>query len=82
VADAAVIAKPDAVRGSVVKAVVQLGENAIGGDGLVEELQQLVRTRLGAYKYPRAVEFVDELPKTVTGKLNRRQLTLREDELG
>ncbi len=81
VADAAVIAKPDAIRGSVVKAVVQLGENANGDDALVEELQQLVRTRLGAYKYPRSVEFIDELPKTVTGKLNRRQLTLREGEL-
>ncbi len=80
VADAAVIAKPDEVRGSVVKAVVQTAAGVTGDDELIVELQQLVRTRLGAYKYPRDVEFVTELPKTVTGKLNRRQLTLRESE--
>lgn len=78
IADAAVIAKPDEVRGSVVKAVVQLSIGAIGTEMLIDELQQLVKARLGAYKYPRSVEFVEELPKTVTGKLNRRQLTLRE----
>jgi len=81
VADVAVIAKPDEVRGSVVKAVVQTASGVDGDDELIVELQQLVRTRLGAYKYPRDVEFVAELPKTVTGKLNRRQLTLRENEL-
>ena len=67
VADAAVIAKPDAVRGSIVKAVVQLSSGASAGEALVAELQQLVRDRLGAYKYPRDVEFMDELPNTFTG---------------
>ncbi len=81
VADAAVIAKPDAVRGSIVKAVVQVSSGVNADEALVAELQQLVRDRLGAYKYPRDVEFMEELPKTVTGKLNRRLLTLREDEL-
>lgn len=79
VADAAVIAKPDAVRGSIVKAVVQLSAGVTGEESLVAELQQLVRERLGAYKYPREIEFTDELPKTVTGKLNRRLLTQREE---
>jgi acetyl-CoA synthetase len=78
VSDAAVIAKPDPIRGSVVKAVVQLGAGIDGDEALISELQQLVRDRLGAYKYPREIEFVDELPKTVTGKLNRRLLTDRE----
>lgn len=81
VADAAVIAKPDAVRGSIVKAVVQVSSGVVADEALIAELQQLVRDRLGAYKYPRDVEFMEELPKTVTGKLNRRLLTLREDEL-
>ena len=79
VADAAVIAKPDPVRGSIVKAVVQVSSGVSGDDALIAELQQLVRDRLGAYKYPRDVEFMDELPKTVTGKLNRRLLTEREE---
>jgi acetyl-CoA synthetase len=81
VADAAVIAKPDAVRGSIVKAVVEVSTGVSADEALVAELQQLVRDRLGAYKYPRDVEFMDELPKTVTGKLNRRLLTQREEEL-
>lgn len=80
VADAAVIAKPDDVRGSIVKAVVQVASGVTGDDALVAELQQLVRDRLGAYKYPREIEFTDELPKTVTGKLNRRLLTQREED--
>ena len=80
VADAAVIAKPDPVRGSIVKAVVQVASGVQANEALATELQGLVRDRLGAYKYPREIDFTNELPKTVTGKLNRRLLTQREEE--
>jgi len=80
VAEVAVVGSPDAVRGQVVKAFIKLSTGHSGSRELIEELQQLVKERLAAYKYPREVEFVTDLPTTTTGKLNRRQLRLREEE--
>ncbi|UCH25453.1 MAG: AMP-binding protein [Trueperaceae bacterium] len=80
VAEAAVVGSPDPVRGQIVKAFITLAEDYSGGEALVTELQQLVREQLAAYKYPREVTFVDHLPTTTTGKLNRRQLRLLEEE--
>ena len=74
VAIAAVIGVPDAIRGEVVKAFVVTAPGASGSPELVAELQELVRTRLSGYEVPRAIEFVAELPLTVTGKIRRAEL--------
>ncbi|MDE0287790.1 MAG: AMP-binding protein, partial [bacterium] len=78
VAEVAVIPSPDPIRGQVVKAVVVLAEGSAGGEELTAELQAQVKTQLAAYKYPRIVEYVDSLPKTTTGKLNRKLLASLE----
>jgi acetyl-CoA synthetase len=74
VAAVAVVGVPDDTRGQLVKAFVVARDGAEPGDGLAGELQEYVRTRLAAYEYPRRVEFVPELPLTVTGKIRRRAL--------
>jgi acetyl-CoA synthetase len=80
VREAAAVASPDERRGSVVKAFIVLAEGFEGSDELVEDIQRFVRDRLSAYAYPRRVEFVDELPKTLTGKIRRVELRQRELE--
>jgi acetyl-CoA synthetase len=75
---AAVIGVPDAIRGELVKAFVVTNAGNVGSPALVAELQQLVRTRLAPYEVPREIEFVDELPLTVTGKIRRGELRRRE----
>ena len=72
VAEAAAIGVPDEVRGQVVKAYVVL--RGAERSGLVEEIQDLVRQNLSRHEYPRQVEFVDSLPKTPAGKVNRKIL--------
>jgi acetyl-CoA synthetase len=74
VAESAVVASPDPQRGHVVKAFVRLVPGSEPGDELAAELQRHVRERLSAYAYPRKVEFVDDLPKTLTGKIRRSEL--------
>jgi acetyl-CoA synthetase len=74
VVEAAAVAAPDAQRGNVVKAFVHLADGYEPSDAMIEELQQHVRNRLSAYAYPRAIEFVDDLPKTLTGKIRRIEL--------
>ena len=78
VKEAAAIAVPDERRGSVVKAFIVLAEGHSGSDELVQEIQAHVRSRLSAYAYPRKIEFVDDLPKTLTGKIRRIELRQRE----
>jgi len=78
VAEAAVIAAPDEVRGEIVKAFVILAEDFEPSDELVKELQDHVKTVTAPYKYPRAVEFVKDLPKTISGKIRRGELKKRE----
>jgi acetyl-CoA synthetase len=80
VKEAAAIAIPDERRGSIVKAFVVLAEGHSGSDELVSEIQAHVRSRLSAYAYPRVIEFVDDLPKTLTGKIRRVELRQRELE--
>jgi len=79
VANAAVVPKPDAERGAVVKAYVVLAPGFAGSDGLVAELQQHVRGKLAPYEYPKEIEFLAELPMTTTGKVQRRVLRLQEE---
>jgi acetyl-CoA synthetase len=80
VANAAVVPKPDAERGAVVKAYVVLAPGQVGDAGLVQALQQHVRGQLAPYEYPKEIEFIDALPMTTTGKVQRRVLRLQEEE--
>jgi acetyl-CoA synthetase len=78
VKEAAAVASPDEVKGNVVKAFIVLAEGHDPSDELVKEIQRHVRDRLSAYAYPRKIEFVDDLPKTLTGKIRRIELRERE----
>ena len=78
VANAAVVPKPDAARGALVKAYVVLAPGFDGDDTLVAALQAHVRERLAPYEYPKEIEFIDALPMTTTGKVQRRLLRLQE----
>jgi acetyl-CoA synthetase len=79
VAEAAAVASPDERRGHVVKAFVVLAEGFEPSDELAQEIKAFVRDRLSAYAYPRRIEFVRDLPKTLTGKI--RRIELRQAEL-
>lgn len=74
VVECAVTAAPDPIRGKVVKASVILAAGYEPSDELVKELQDHVKHTTAPYKYPRIVEFVDELPKTIGGKIKRKQI--------
>ena len=74
VAECAVVAASDALRGQIVKAFVVLRQGAVAGPDLVRELQDFVKRTVAPYKYPRAIEFRTELPRTETGKLQRFRL--------
>ncbi|MEF9988064.1 MAG: AMP-binding protein, partial [Christensenella sp.] len=74
VLECAVTAVPDAVRGQVVKATVVLARGYSASDALKKELQTHVKNVTAPYKYPRVIDFVDELPKTVSGKIRRAQI--------
>ena len=80
VANAAVVPKPDAARGNLVKAYVVLAPGHAPSDALVEALQQHVRGQLAPYEYPKDIEFIDQLPMTTTGKVQRRVLRLQEQQ--
>jgi acetyl-CoA synthetase len=83
VREAAAVASPDERRGNVVKAFIVLADGHAASDELASDIQRFVRERLSAYAYPRKVEFVDDLPKTLTGKIRRVELRSRElDEAG
>ena len=71
VADCAVVGIDDVQRGSIVKAFVMLRDGAIGSPALATAIQDFVKIRIAPYKYPRAIEFVADLPRTATGKLQR-----------
>ena len=78
VVESAVVASPDADRGDIVKAFVVLRAGYAPDDALVRELQEHVKRTTAPYKYPRAIAFVDALPKTVSGKIRRVELRERE----
>lgn len=74
VLECAITAAPDPVRGQVVKATIVLTKEYSPSDALVKELQEHVKKATAPYKYPRVVEFVDELPKTTSGKIRRVEI--------
>jgi acetyl-CoA synthetase len=78
IAEVAVVGKPDPERTEIVKAFVVLRSGAVASEALKAELQQHVRKRLGLHAYPREIEFISELPKTPSGKVQRFLLRRRE----
>jgi acetyl-CoA synthetase/medium-chain acyl-CoA synthetase len=80
VMESAVVASPDPDRGSIVKAFVRCKIGVEVGDALAEELQDHVKRVTAPYKYPREIEFVDDLPKTVSGKIRRVDLRKLEEQ--
>ena len=76
VVECAITGVPDAVRGQIVKATIVLADDWKEqiGDALINELQDYVKTTTAPYKYPRVIEFVDELPKTISGKIRRVEI--------
>ena len=80
VVECAITGVPDDVRGMVVKATVVLGKEwkDKAGDDLIKELQQHVKKETAPYKYPRIIEFVDELPKTISGKIRRVEIRQKD----
>jgi len=80
VANAAVVPSPDATRGNVVKAFIVLTPGHTASDELAAAIQEHVRGRLAPYEYPKLIEFIDALPMTTTGKVQRKLLRLREAE--
>jgi acetyl-CoA synthetase len=79
VANAAVIGKADADRGAIVKAFIVLQPGTAASQELLEDIQKHVRGRLAPYEYPREIEFIDALPMTTTGKVQRKELRKREE---
>lgn len=77
VLECAVVGMPDEARGSLVKAFIRLRAGFSGDDALAGEIQTHVKATIAPYKYPRAVEFVDDLPRTATGKVQRFRLRER-----
>ena len=82
VVECAITGVPDDIRGMVVKATVVLGKEwkDKAGDDLIKELQQHVKKVTAPYKYPRIIEFVDELPKTISGKIRRVEIRKKDAE--
>jgi acetyl-CoA synthetase len=78
VLECAITAVPDPDRGQIVKATIVLARNYVAGDSLVKELQEHVKKVTAPYKYPRIIEFVTELPKTISGKI--RRVEIREND--
>ena len=80
VMECAITGAPDEVRGMVVKATVVLADSYKGKEGpeLIRELQNHVKAETAPYKYPRIIEFVEELPKTISGKIRRVEIRERD----
>ena len=78
VVECAVTASPDPIRGQLVKASIVLARGYAGSDGLVKELQDHVKRVTAPYKYPRIIEFVAELPKSIGGKIKRGEIRERD----
>ena len=78
VQESAVVGSPDLIRGVIVKAFIVLKPGCEASETLIKDIQSHVRRTTAPYKYPRSIEFVDELPKTLSGKIRRNELRQRE----
>ena len=70
---------PDPVRGQLVKATIVLRDGYEAGDEMKKEIQDYVKHNTAPYKYPRVVEFVKELPKTISGKIRRVEIRKKDE---
>ncbi len=80
VVESAVVASPDTIRGNIVKAFIILSDGYEPSDMLIKDIQDFVKSKTAPYKYPREIEFVSELPKTISGKIKRAVLRRMEIE--
>lgn len=80
VSETAVVGSPDEERGQIVKAFIVVSEGDEGTETLTDELQTRVKSKLAPYKYPREIEYISELPRTETGKIQRIKLREHEQE--
>jgi acetyl-CoA synthetase len=80
VLECAVTGVPDPMRGAIVKATVVLAKNYTASDQLAEDLQEHVKKVTAPYKYPRVIEFVTELPKTISGKIRRVEIREKDTQ--
>jgi acyl-coenzyme A synthetase/AMP-(fatty) acid ligase len=78
VRESAVVASPDEIRGEIVKAFIVLAKGYEPSEALAKEIQEFVKGHTAPYKYPRRIEFIDDLPKTVSGKIKRKELKMEE----
>ena len=74
VAECAVVGSPDSIRGTIIKAFVVLNAEYVGNEEMAKTLQDFVKQHIAPYKYPRAIEFCDKLPRADTGKVQRYKL--------
>ena len=81
VVECAITGVPDEIRGQVVKATIILAQNYRdkAGEELIKEIQNHVKQVTAPYKYPRIIEFVDELPKTISGKIRRTEIRAKDN---
>jgi len=78
VQESAVVGSPDPIRGLIIKAYIVLKPGYEPSDQLAKDIQKHVKKITAPYKYPRLIEFIDELPKTLSGKIKRGELRERE----
>lgn len=78
VLECAVTGVPDPIRGNIVKATIVLAKGYTPSEELKKEIQEYVKSHTAPYKYPRIIEFVDELPKTISGKIRRTEIRARD----
>ena len=80
VVECAVTGTPDPVRGQIVKATIVLAKGYEPSDDLVKDIQNFVKKTTAPYKYPRVVDFVTELPKTISGKIKRNEIRAKDGQ--
>ncbi|MGN1480670.1 AMP-binding enzyme, partial [Porcipelethomonas sp.] len=80
VVECAITSAPDPIRGQVVKATVVLAKGYTPSENLTKELQEHVKHTTAPYKYPRIIEYVDELPKTIGGKIKRKEIRMHDNQ--
>ncbi|MBP5273771.1 MAG: acetyl-CoA synthetase, partial [Abditibacteriota bacterium] len=80
VLECAITGVPDPIRGQVVKATVVLARGYTPSDDLANELKDYVKKNTAPYKYPRIIEFIDEMPKTISGKIRRVEIRSKDEK--